>query len=174
MIKKYSAITGSPILHFDDGSLLGMIKDPIIDPATGKIEAFWVKALTLPNPDAVLQVQNIVEWKKNVYVKDDGAFADPADIIKISEILARNIYFLGNTVWGQSGKTYGRVYDIDFDTAQFYLNNLYVQKSVLWFIKLDHRVFNYDQIIDVQTDHILITDDSSKKEPMLNKEEQPA
>ena len=85
MIKNHRSIIGTSVLHFDDGSLLAVLRDVIIDPDTGKIEAFWVKPLSLPIANAVIQSQDIVEWKKNIYLKNESVIADPADIIKVTD-----------------------------------------------------------------------------------------
>ncbi len=77
MIKFFSEIVGTPILDHSTGGLLGLIKDMIIDPDTGKIEAFWVKPATVPIVDGVIQVKSILEWKKNVYIKSDRDIAEP-------------------------------------------------------------------------------------------------
>ncbi|MBU0577321.1 PRC-barrel domain-containing protein [Patescibacteria group bacterium] len=167
MINDYKSIIGTPILDFDDGNPLAMLKDVIIDPDTGKIEAFWVKPLTILASDAVIQSQDIVEWKKNIYVKDDSVIADPADIIRISDILSRATYIIGNRVQNEEGEFYGRVYNIDFDTETFYLKQIYVEKSILGLISLGRRIFSFDSIVEVLPGSIIVKDKATKKEKII-------
>ncbi len=105
MTKEYRSIIGTPVFHFDDGSLLAIIKDIIIDPDTGKVEAFWVKPMALPLKHAVLQSQDIVEWKKNVYVKDDSAIAEAGEIIRIVDLLSRKTYVSATRYKGKAART---------------------------------------------------------------------
>ena len=99
----------------------------------------------------------ILEWKKNIYIKDEREIAEPEDIIKISEILSRNTFFIGSQVKNEAGEVFGRVYDLDFDTNKLYLRNLYVQKSFFGF-KYGQRVFSYDAIVQVLPEYILVKD----------------
>ena len=167
MTKEYRSIIGTPVLHFDDGSLVAIIRDIIVDPDTGKVEAFWVKPMGLPLRHAVLQSQDIVEWKKNVYVKDESAIAEAGDIIRIADILSRKTYVIGNRVTGQSGARYGRVYSADFDTESFYLKNIYAQKSLFGLFPQKKRVFSFDSIIEILPNVVLINDDAAKKEKVI-------
>ena len=173
MIKTYRQIIGTPIVRQEDGAILALIQDIIIHPDTGKIEAFWVKALALPMPNAILQTESILEWKKNIYIKDEREIADPSDIIKISETLSRNTLFIGNLARNEAGEIFGGVYDLDFDVNKLFLKNLYVQKSFLGF-KYNQRMFHYDNIIKVLPEYILVKDIEEKKvkveKPALDKQ----
>jgi len=158
MIRSYIQIIGAPVVSSEDGELLAVIRDVIIHPDTGRIEGFWVKSLTLPIRNAVILSDSILEWKKNVYIKDDREIAEAEDIIKISELFSRNTFFIGNSVISESGLRLGKVYDLDFDTNKMYLRNIYSEKSVLGFFKYSPRVFSYDSIIQVLPEYILEKD----------------
>ncbi|MBU1017980.1 hypothetical protein KKA33_03040 [Patescibacteria group bacterium] len=163
MIRTHSQIIGNPVLREEDGEPVALLQDMIIHPDTGKIEGFWVKPLMLPVNNAVIPSESILEWKKNVYIKDEREIAEPEDIIKITEILSRDILFTGNQVKNEAGVTIGRVFDLDFDTEKLYLRNLYTEKSFLVF-KYNQRIFNYDTIIQVTPDYIVVQELEEKKE----------
>jgi len=167
VIKEYQSIIGTPILHFEEGALLALLKDVVIDPDTGKIEAFWVKPATMLTSNAVIQSHDIVEWKKNIYIKNDSVISDPADIIRISDILAKRTYVIGNNVQNQAGRYYGKVYSIDFDTKTFYLKQIYVQRSILGLINYDNRIFSFDNIIEITPSSIIIDDKAVEKEEVV-------
>jgi len=174
MIRQLSHIIGTPILSHDEGHPLGQVEDIIIHPDTGRVEGLWVKPFTLPMRHAVLPSEGIVAWKKNLYVKDEGAFADPEEIIRISEILARKIRFVGNRVKSESGKRFGRVFDVDFDDRKMYLRYLFVQKTFLFF-GWSSRYFHYDSIVQVTPEWIVVRDEEGKavKEASLVDGRQP-
>ena len=176
MIRTYSQIIGTPILSHEDGRAIALLQDVIINPDTGKLEGFWVKPLTLPMGNAIIQNSSILEWKKNIYINDEREITEPEDIIKISEILEMNTLIIGNRVKNESGDELGSVHDLDFDTEKLYLRNLYTQKAFFVF-KYDHRIFNYDTIVKVLPEYILVKEIEEKKEeakePALMKDEQP-
>lgn len=171
MIKYFREIIGTPVLRFEDGSPLASIKDVIIHPDTGKLEAFWVKTLHHSFLYGILQTQDIVEWKKKIYVRGNEAIGDPADIIKIAELLSQNRLIMGNRVRTDRGVDLGRVFDLDFDTGQYFLRHIHVQKSFLGLFKYQPRILSYDLILEVLPDTILIKDKTEKeekiKEPLI-------
>lgn len=167
MIKEYKNIIGIPVINFEEGAPLAFIKDVIIDSDTGKIEAFWVKPLTVPMLNAVIQSHDIVEWKKNIYIKNDSVIADPADIIKISDIIMKETYIIDNRVQNQAGRYYGKVNNITFDTENFYLKQIHTQKSLLGIINYERYIFSFDNIIEVTPYAIIIKDDSTQKEKII-------
>ena len=162
MIQEFNKIIGKPIVGSEDGAYLAVIQDIIIHPDTGKIEGFWVKPLTLPIKNGILQSDAILEWKKNIYIKDDKEIAEPDEIIRISEILSRETYFIGNTVKNESDEILGKVFDIDFDSKKLYLKNLHIEKSFLGFNQ-SQRIISYDNIIKVLPEYILVKDIKEQK-----------
>lgn len=158
MIAFFSQIIGAPVLSHESGELLALVRDIIINPDTGKIEAFWVKPLTLPIANAVIKSDSIIEWKKNIYIKDEREIAEASDIIRLSEILSRNAFFIDNCTQNEDGVNLGDVYDLDFDVTKLYLKNIYTQKSFLLFWKYDRRVFSFESIIKVLPEYILVKD----------------
>ncbi|MBI5421844.1 PRC-barrel domain-containing protein [Candidatus Peregrinibacteria bacterium] len=174
MIHQRGKIIGTPVLGFADGQPLGIVEDVIIHPDTGKVEALWVKPLTLPYAHAVLPVEGILSWKKHLYVSGEGALSEPDEVIRIAETLSRKEGFVGNRVRNESGKGFGRVYDLDFDTRNMTLRYLFVDKSFLGF-RFQRRFFHYDSVVQVLPDAIVVKDEEIKveKEPILADEGQP-
>lgn len=161
MIRLVGHIIGMPILSHGEGDHLAILGQPIIHPDTGKIEAFWVKPLTLPFRQGVLLADDILEWKKYIYIKNDRAIAEPDEVIRISEILDRGSLFLDNRVVGESGRGYGKVFDLDFDDRIMYLRYLFVRKSFL-FMHGPVRIFSYENVLEVQPSQILVKEEVEK------------
>lgn len=163
MIHQWSKIIGTPVLSYAEGTALAVIQDVVIHPDTGKIEAFWVKPLTVPIRHGILLADDIVAWKKNLYIKDERVIAEPEDVIRVSDILSRRTYFIGNKVKGESGKVYGRVFDLDFDDKTLYLRYLFAHRSFLYF-KYKPCFFHFDGVIQVLPEFILVKEEAGKKE----------
>lgn len=164
MIKNYKAIIGTKIIEYDSGNVIALLKDIIVNPDNGMLEGFWVKPLTIPISDAIIQSQDIIEWKKNIYIKDESVISDPADIISISDILLREAYVIGNFVQNQEGEFLGRVYTLDFDSNSFYIRGIYSEKSLLGIYSYNKRIFPYDSVIEILPSAIIVKDKVSKEE----------
>jgi sporulation protein YlmC with PRC-barrel domain len=161
MIRQYSKILGTPVLSHDEGDPLATVEDVVIHPDTGKIEALWVRPLTLPFRHGILTGESIISWKKNIYVKDEQSIAEPEEVVRIADILARKTYFIGNRVKGESGRRYGKVFDFDFDDRKMYLRYLFVHQSLLVF-DYGHRFFHYDSIVQALPEAIIVKEDEGK------------
>ena len=163
MIKEYTSIIGTRILHFDNGQLIGLLKDIIINPDSGKIEAFWINTASLAFKHGILQNDDIVEWKKHIYVRNEHVIAEPDEIIRIKDVLDRNTQFIGNSVKGESESAYGKVYSLDFDSDKGMLRYIYSQKSFLG-INGKKFTFHYKDIVKTLPDYILVKDNQIKSE----------
>lgn len=167
MIRDYLSLQGAKVLEFDSGDLLALINGIIVDPDTGTVEAFWVKPATLPLKAAVLKVSDILELKKNLYIKSDQVLAEPEDIIRISEILSDGRKFLGTSVVSEAGESYGKCMNLAFDTENFTIRQIHTQKSILGVIRTDKRIFSYNSIVRLTPEAIIVNDDNTKKEPLI-------
>ncbi|MBU0706201.1 hypothetical protein KJ657_04420 [Patescibacteria group bacterium] len=167
MIRDYKSIVGAKVLEFDSGDLLAMVSGIIVDPDTGMVEAFWVKPATLPVGNAILRISDILEFKKNLYIKSDKLLAQAEDVIRISEILEDGRAFLGNAVQNEAGHSYGTCVNLAFDTKTFALKQIYSRRSILGLITLDERIFSYNNIIKILPEMILVNDDATKKEVIM-------
>jgi len=167
MIRDYKSILGAKVLEFDSGDLLATISGIIVDPDTGMVDAFWVKPTTLSVRSAILRASDIVELKKNFYIKSDKVLAQAEDVIRISEILEDGRTFLGNVVQNEAGHSYGTCVNLAFDTQTFALKQIYSRRSILGVITLDERIFSYSNIIRVLPEMILVDDDATKKETLM-------
>jgi len=174
MIRQLSKIIGTHVLSHAHGEVLAIVEDVIIHPDTGKVEGFWVKPLTLPFRHAVLPWEGVVAWKRHLYIRDEQAMAEPDEIIRISEILARKTYYMGNRVRTESGKSLGKVFDLDFDESKMLLRYLFVRKSFLLF-SMAAQFVHYDSIVQVLPDRIIVRDEErTVKETGLVEGRRPA
>ena len=167
MIKEYLSTIGTRIHKHDDGNLLAVVRDVIIDTDTGKIEGFWVKPLTVPLNNAVIQTSDIIEWKQKIYIKNDSVIGESEDIIRISDILARDILVIGNKVENINGEYLGDVYSLDFDSDKFVIRQIYTEKKVLGLIGHSKRVFGFNSIIEIKQSVIIVDDKVVNKEIVI-------
>lgn len=175
MKRFHSQIVGTKIIHSKEGNILGVASSLIVDPKNGKIEALWVRPVTLPISNAIMTVGSIIEWKKNIYIESDAEFAEPSDIVRIADILEAKTEFVGNQVVSEEGVYLGNVVDLEFDDEKGFVTNIMTEKSFFIF-GYSSRVFPYDSIIDVRPEEIIVKDLEIKKvkDEVVIKKGQPA
>ncbi len=167
MIKDILSLRGEKVLHFETGEILALLNWPIIDPDTGIIEAFWVKPLTLTARNAILLTSNILAFKKNVYIKSDKMICDPTEVLRIAAILDEGREFLYASVQNEKQKDYGRVYNLSFSTETYVIRQIYSKKSFLGIFPYAQRIFPYERILKVLPRVIIIDDNNTKKEEVV-------
>lgn len=167
MIREVGSLMGTRVLEFESGETLASVNGAIVHPDTGMVEAFWVKPTAPAFRGAIVQVGDIVEFKKHIYIKSENVIAPAEDVIRITEILNGRRFFIGNRVENESGDLYGRCYDLTFDTKSYALKQIYVQKTFLGLWNYDRRIFSYDNIIRVTADRIIIDDKTDEKESVI-------
>lgn len=156
MQRIFTHVLGNSVVRYQDGVHLAKVQDVLINPNSGKIEALFVRTEGILSTRKVLLPQDIVEWKLNVYVHDDKAFADPNEVVRVEKLIKKNIPIFGNRVETKDGEYLGKVADFGFDTKVMQLLNLYVVKSFMYFFSIERRVIPYKEIVEITKDKIIV------------------
>lgn len=173
MIRDILSLRGSKILQFDTGECLAFLNWPIINPDTGIIEAFWVKPIHGEN-DAVLLTTDILQFKKNLYIKSEKVFCNPAEVIRIAAILDEKREILYAPVQNERGEGYGQVFNISFSTETYVLRQLFTRKRLLGLLPFQPSIFPYERVLQVLADKVIIYDDTTKKQEVISGSTEPA
>ena len=167
MVRDFKSMIGTKVLEFESGDLLGMVSGIVADPDSGIVEAFWVRPTTIPLRNAILKTSDILEFKKNLYIKSDQVLAQAEDVIRINEILEDGRRFIGSAVESETGVSFGVCDSLSFDTGTYVLKQIHSRKSFLGIFTLDERFFSYENIIKVLSGVILVNDDATRKEGII-------
>lgn len=167
MIRRYSSIIGLPLVDFNEGNTLALLRDIIVNPDSGKIEAFWVKPVGNIFANLIVQTQDILEWKKKIYTRDDSALATAEEVLRIAEILKKETPIIDQRVKGASGANYGTVSDLEFNDSTFDLKQIYTQKRLLGLIPYVHFTFTAKKIVQITSENILVDDDPTEKQVVV-------
>ncbi len=158
----YRSVLGSQV-RTREGQKLGRVYGLVINPDTGKVEGAWLSFGIIPWSDILSFRGGRLE------VRDASVVSAPEDVVRISEILKRNIPVMGNRVRGQSGTDYGRVIDVEFDSIDGFLKRLLASKSFL-FWNFSPRLFSQESIISIESDAIVVRDLEAKAIPISSTE----
>lgn len=162
MEKSFRASVGQLIVSHDDAEPLALLRDVILNPDTGKIGGWWVKPITLPLSLGILLPEDILSWKKSIYITSENVIADPSDLVRLEEMLQRNVALLGKKVYSETGRYLGKVLDFSFDPNLSVLRSIYVRRG-FWLWTLSQRVFGMESIIEIQSDRIIVKDLTTEK-----------
>jgi len=151
-------IIGLPVAAVDTESKIGEISQILIEPENGTLLGFLVKAGGIFAAKKVLSVVDVRDWDPNGLVTESiDNLVPPSEIVRIKEVLDKNIILIGMPAKTESGKSLGSVEDllIDTDTScvvKYYLKDLLGNARVLSsdkVIKIDKAVIFSDDIAEI-------------------------
>lgn len=156
--KQFTKILQTPIVEHQTGQKLAEVYDLIIDPETGKLEAFWIKQNAFSGNDKILSINDVLEWKIKIYIQDEDVFIAPEEIIKIKSILEKEIPIFMHKVKTLSGTKIGRVIDIFFEPITNQIIQIQTAKFFFGF-KYEKRLISYSEIYEITKEAIILKDE---------------
>ena len=151
-------IIGLPIAAVDVESKIGEITQLLIEPENGSLLGFLIKSDGFFSAQKVLSAVDIREWDPNGLVTESiENLVDPNEIVRIKEVLDKNIILIGMSAKTESGKRLGVVEDLLIDTdtnsvAKYYLKDLLGKSRVLTSDKvsrIDKAIIFTDDVSEV-------------------------
>lgn len=153
MLILISQLVGRPILTFDEAMSVGAIRDPIIDPANGKLFGYFIGHGFLNFKQAVLAADDIVGYDPDrIIVQRADVTRQPEEEPKIRQILNKKILVYGAKVLTESGKLLGRANDLLLDTELSMIVKYYVHGL------LEDRIIAAEHIVAIDKRGIIVDD----------------
>lgn len=125
----------------------------------GKVLAFETKL----HSKNLIHPSDIIAWDDSkVILGPNFEFLEVTDLIRLENLLTfKNPKLISKKVFTESGLNIGQVIDFNIDTNSLILANILVSK-VFWIWKTDKRSINYSQIIEINSDKIIVKDNTLK------------
>jgi len=151
-------ILGLPVAAVDTESRIGEVRQILIEPENGALLGFLVQTGGILSPKKVLSAVDIREWDPNGLVTESiDNLVPPVEIVRIKEVLDKNIILIGMPAKTESGKRLGSVEDLLIDTdtnsvAKYYLKDLLGNSRVLpadKVFRIDKQVIFTDDVGEV-------------------------
>ncbi len=158
MDRYYSQTIGSAVLT-TTGIPVARIVEIVIDTDTGKVAGF----LLSPRGQYVLATNDILFWDQHIFVHDEEDILETDEIIKVQDILKKNISILRKKVFTKNGRYLGKVYDIGINPKLFVLTKLAVAKNVLGLFPFDEKIIAHKNILEIKNDRIIVKDVDAKE-----------
>src|SRR5579883_3084023 len=156
MDRYYTQTIGTPVLT-TSGIPVGRIFEIVIDPDNGKLVGF----LLAPLGRYVIAPTDILLWDQHIFIHDEDDILETAEILKVHEILSKNIAILRKKVFTQSGKYIGKVYDIGINPKLFIMTKLAVAKNIAGLFPFDEKIIAHKNIVEIKKDRIIVKDDNA-------------
>ncbi len=171
MFVQITNLIGQPVYCVETHSALGRINNPVIDPENGQIIAFLVSTSFL-GALKVLSIKDIIAVKADfLVIQKETALVEPEEIIKVAEILKKNIKVLENWAKTDKGEWLGKVEDLLIETETFSVTKYYIRGTAFGFRLLpflgtfkENRIIPAENIIKIGPKVIIVREESKIKE----------
>lgn len=145
-----------------EGALVGLVESLIINPDNGELAGLIVREGFGKKNLKTLAAKDILGISSEFYlVPNYETLGDLDEIVRLKEILDRDIKIIGNKVYTASGTYLGKVFDYTIDLSHFMISRIYVGSKLLGAFSKQHIVA-YKQIISIEKDRITVDDASTK------------
>lgn len=152
MEKFYSNIVGTSVYEEDSLRPFTTIKDLIIDPERGDTLGIVVDI----NKNMLISPIDVVNWGESIVVDHRGVVSEGNDILRVEEILKRNIHIPHSKVFSEDGDSLGSVFDYSIDNKSWKLNKICVHKVFLGLIRMDTRIIPAKEIVEITEGKIVV------------------
>ena len=153
-------LIGLPVAAFDTQSKIGVIRELIVDPENGHLMGFLVQVKGFFSTGKVLSEVDIREWDPNgIVTEKEENLVKREEIVRINNILKKNINLLEMSAKTESGKGLGNVENllIDTDTStitKYYLKDLLGKSRIFTsekVVKIDKQIIFTDDVAEIPT-----------------------
>ena len=149
-------------LQSGEGALVGLVQSLIINPDNGELAGLIVREGFGKKNLKTLAAKDILGISSEFYlVPNYESLGDMDEIVRLKEILDRDINVTGNKVYTAGGTYLGKVFDYTIDLTHFMISRIYVRSFVLGALGKQH-IIGYKQIISIEKDRITVDDNSIK------------
>lgn len=163
MMIEATKLINLPLGALDTESKIGEIREILVDPENGRILGFLVQPQSsyfggsIFSPKKALSIVDVREWDpKGLVTASIENLVNPNEIIRIKDVLQKNIILIGMKAKTESGKGLGSVEDLLIDTdtesvAKYYLKDLLGEKRVLTsdkVVKIDKVIVFHDDVAE--------------------------
>ena len=151
---RFSICIGMEVIDDGAGTVLARVSGILIHPDSGKVEGFFVRPLGgLDTQGSFVASIDILTLGTCITVRGDDALCDPADILRLAQLLGDPRTVLGQHMRTQSGAAIGRCADVQFDTKSMHLQWLFPKRWWRWGPPVSVK-----EIIEVRPEAIILRD----------------
>lgn len=171
MLVQITSLVDQSVWCIETDSVIGRTSDIVVDPKNGQVLAFSI-SVSLFGVQKVLSVKDIIEIKTDfLVVQKENILVQPGEIIKVAEVLKKNIKVLGNWARTDKGEWLGKVEDLLIDTETFSIIKYYIRGTAFGFRTTpllgtfkENRIISAENIIKIGPRAIIVKGEAKEKE----------
>lgn len=130
---------------------------PIINPNNLKIEGFYCEDRFENKGPLILLTQDIRDTLPQGYViNDHEVLVAPDELVRLQKILRVNFQLLGKQVVTADKQKVGKVTDWAAETTTYYIQKIYVNRSLLKSISAGQLSIDRSQIVEITSKKIVV------------------
>jgi uncharacterized protein YrrD len=153
---------GKPVLLKKERAVVGIIEDFVINPDNGELLGVLVReGFGKKNQKALPKKDIEVVGKDFILINSYEQLGDIDEIVRIKQVLDKEIRIIANKVETESGQYLGRVFDYTIDFNLYSISRLYVSNKFFGFSANQHIIAN-NQIIEITKEKIIVSDATIK------------
>lgn len=158
MLLLSESVLSKPVLSLRTGGIVALIESAIINPTNLKIEGFYCQDRLSKNKLILLyqDIRNVVS--QGVIVNDYDVLSSPDILVRLQDILKLKFTIIGKPVVTIQKEKVGKVRDFAFDSDSFFVQKLYVGRSLIKALGSGQLSIDRTQIIEVTTSKVIIQD----------------
>jgi len=158
MKKTYSQIIGTSVAIEELGRV-ARVTDLLIDTQTGKIACFFVNTGKMQ----IITPNNILFFGQAIIIGDMDDIIDAHDIVRVNEVIKKDIRLLKSKVQTQKGEILGTVHNFIVDVKFFGLTTIIVYKSFFGLFKTSNLLISARDIVKIEKGLITVKNKCAKQ-----------
>ena len=157
MLISMSRFENMPVMSLQTGRELARISEPIINPHTLQIIAFFLEGRRLDFSPAVIFASDIREiGRLGAIVDSSDKIINPDDVVRLKQILDYNFSLMNLKVISDDKKRLGRVSEFLLDPSDFMIKQILVKPNLSQRISIAQRTITRQQIQEIDNKKIVV------------------
>jgi sporulation protein YlmC with PRC-barrel domain len=156
MLKLASSLLTQSVLSLRTGGVVARVERAVINPDNLKIEGFYCTD-SRARQELILLVQDIRDFVQNGIVVDDyNVLVEADELIRLKDVLKLQFELAGKPVQTVKKQKLGKVNDYAVDDQSFYVQKLYVERSLLKSLSSGQLSIDRTEIVEVTDKRVII------------------
>ena len=162
MLQLSNTLLKRSVLSLRTGSPVAIVRGPIINPDTLKIEGFYCDD-RFSKQKLILLYQDIRDMMPQGFVVDDhDVLVEPDDLVRLQEIMKLRFELIGKQVVTVDKQKVGKVTDYATETTTMFVQKIYVSQSILKSFSTGTLSIDRSQINEITPTRVIINELLSK------------
>ncbi len=160
MLVYANRLIGTPILSMQAAAPVGQIYEPIVDPDSLKIIAFYLVGSLVDRNANILDVKSVREYSVMGMVVDSAdEFVGREDVIRIEKVVKLNFSLVGLKVETKKGTKLGRVVDFTITSEDFMVQQIIVKRPLVKSFLDPELIIPRREIVEVTDEKLIVKDE---------------